>query len=1044
MKYVLMVLSIILFTCVPVSANEESIPLKSIRRPSDDLLFQGNVLSAEQAWKLQNQTPAVDLSLLDPIVSEVWNPEQSNSENENKDELYVNQESTLAFKGTIASNQGLVRFNSVLEDDPTGDGVYTVMLSKTLHTTFLRKNILRKLGFIIPAIKFLPKVKVEFKTKEERDQFLTKSLPEGTYGAPKRWLGIDHETLKDDQLIITLFDVAILKPSQSDHYNVAMGVPSKVLTSRTLRSLILPYALMNLGESVNKFPWNVGQIDNEKLVLPHFFPTARFNATMDDIHWMANRLKEVSENDFKEIVAKSYFPAAVEKVVFEKLKSRRNYLLKLVETEHKAFQVDLEPNLGELLKDGQLTQEDWVGYATRFAHGDPESPFKDFEYFAFAKIQNSVLSNLLDLVNEKLSLFDPTEKRLEFLENEFNEGLEHFVETGEFKEFEMGTWFSPTLDGQLIMSRDIVVGNYMGTDNLVQLADTVGVGVTLGGVLGIENVYEFSSMAINGDITVARTYTHLKPVKTLKETFKEPYKNVIVPLIKRNLAKQFDEMARVKDQDVGELGEDETDPRLEIIEGLLEEINKGLGVGETLIITDRITPKLIGTAGASVMETRVSLSAGVTGVMIKRLQIYRKDASTIQIYEDKGKGRTFLMSVSLSKYVPILRLNQSQMKGKYSVKVTDVNINTDLSDNPHLFTNALGLHQLLDDGSSEMLDVNTKSYLIEGDFKDNMSKFSLLVWKAKYLKGDLDVSVTPENGPTTNYVIMNKESQSGINYQSFVYEVLNYYMGQWFKDLPIRPQIDPETFKNPGQSIFGVSETEGVRFEAREQDGKMGNPLLALSYKKEGWSASKNKLKKYIEDINKDFGFDLFDGSSLENAQGLKLFDINVNINIYEEGIGSLRKLSDSSLSNLARKYARERGGDCRSSRQNNRIRTARTLIECGNLNVLRDKNKACKKEDATSYLSRDHGKCLVELAQQMKKDLEFSDFISLIGNENLYMYGVINGFRSESEILNEPIRSNTLGSIKSKYWNGPVERLKEVLGVQSGEFNGFWIREAL
>jgi len=1045
MKHALMVFSIILLICAPLRANEERIPLNSIRRPSDDLIFKGQVLTAEQAWKLQNEADSVDLSLLDPMDSEVWNPSRSELlSNEKVDDLALSQESTLNFKGTISSNQGLIRFNGQIEQSDDDDGVYTVMMSKTLHTALLRKNLLRKLGYIIPAIKYLPKLKVTFSSIEQRDIFLTKSIPEATYGAPSRWLGFNHNDLKDDQLEITLHDVAVLKPSQSDHYNVAMGVPSKVLTSRTLRSLIIPYALLNLGESVNKFPWNVGQVDNEYLSLPHFFPTARFNATMDDALWMARILKDLKEDDFKEIVRDAFFPKAVEVIVLEKLKARRNALLEILELETNKLSVNLTPDFGELLDDGQLTKEDWKGYATRFAHGDPESPFKDFEYFAFSKIQNSVLSNLVTLVNDKLSVFDPTQERLEFMNDQFQEGLDHFVETGEFMEFGVGTWFSPTLDGKLIMSRDIVVGNYLGTDNLVQLADTVGVGVSLGGVLGIENALEFSSLAVSAEVSVVRTYTHLKPVKTLKESFKEPYKNVIVPLIKRNLAKRFDELAAVKDQEIGELDEDEVDPRLEVIEGLLLEINEGLGVGETLLITDRITPQLMGNGGANIMGTRVSLSAGVSGVFIKRLQIYRKDASTIQIYEDKGKGRTLLMSVAMSKYIPILRLSQSQTKGKYSVEVRDVNISTNLEENPHLFTNALGLHQLFDENSSELLDVNTDSTLIEGEFKDNSSKFSLLVWKAKYLKGNLDVSVTPERGPTANFVILNKESQSGINYQAFVYEVLNYYMGQWFEDLPISPQIDPETYKNPGQSIFGVSETEGTRFEARDNEGVMEYPLLALTYRKEGWSARKRRLKKYIEEINDDFGFTLFDGRSLDNAQGLRLFDINVNINIYDSGIEKLRNLDDDEIKELSREYSRSRSGECGSSRRNNRIRTARTLIECGNLNILRDKNKKCQRLDKSSHLTKEMGQCLVDLAAQMKKDLEFKDFISLIGVDNLYIYGLINGFRTESEILNEPIRSHSMGAIKGKYWNGPIERVKEILGVQSGEFNGLWIRETL
>lgn len=1046
MKSILVVFSVAYLFCSMVSpsiwANDERIPLQSNRRPSDDLVYNGSVLTAEEAWRLQNQNSSVDLSQLNPLVSEVWNPEVA-GEDVNIDELDINSESTLTFKGTIASNKGLTRFNGQL-DDASGDGVYTVVMSKTLHTALLRRNILRKLGFVIPAMKYLSKVNIKFANKEERDYFLTKSVPQGTYGTPNRWLGFDYTELKDDQLTLTLNDVMVLKPKESDHINVAMGVLSKTLTSRTLRSLIVPYALMNLGESVNKFPWKVGKIDNEYLTLPQFFATARFNATMDDVLWMARKVEKLTDKDYQQIVANSHFPAPVAKIVVEKIKSRRNSLLEILKIKTSPLAVNFEPEYEKEIKKGQLVREEWKGYASRFAHGDPDSPFKGFQYFAFSKIQNSILSDLLSYVNSKLSKFDPNEKRFDFFKKQFQDGLDHYVQTGEFKQFGVGTWFSPTLDGKLIMSRDIVVGNYLGTDNLVQLADTIGVGVSLGGVLGIENLMDFTSFSINGQVSAVRTYTHLKPVKTLKASFKEPYRNMIVPLIKRKLAKKFEEMSAIKDEPVPQqLGKDEKDPRIKEIEGLLEEINKGLGVGETLLITDRITPQLLANGGASVMSTKVSLSAGVTGVYIKRLQIYRKDASTIQIYQDKGLGRTLLMSVSLSHYIPILRYSQSQMKGKYKVKLTDVDITSDLSENPHLFTNALGLYQIFDEGSSEVLEVNSNPYTIEGGFKDNLNKYSLLVWKAKYLKGDLDLKVTPKNGKSANFVVLNKESQSGINYQAFVTEVLNYYMGQWFKDKKIIPSIAPETYKNPGQSIFGVSETQGVHFEARERDGKMELPLLSLESKKEGWSASKKRLKKYIEKINKDFGYKLFDERDLDNAKGLKLFNISVNINIYDKGIAVLRKLSDHKLYELSRRYSSERRGECRS-RSRTHIRTARSLIECGNLNILRDKNKTCKRMDRTSELTKDLGGCLVELAQQMKKDLEFSDFISLIGKENLYIYGSINGFRADSEILNDPIPANTLGHIQGKYWNGPVERVKEILGIQSGEFNGFWLRETL
>jgi hypothetical protein len=79
-----------------------------------------------------------------------------------------------------------------------------------------------------------------------------------------------------------------------------------------------------------------------------------------------------------------------------------------------------------------------------------------------------------------------------------------------------------------------------------------------------------------------------------------------------------------------------------------------------------------------------------------------------------------------------------------------------------------------------------------------------------------------------------------------------------------------------------------------------------------------------------------------------------------------------------------------------------------------------------------------------MKKDLDFTDFSELIGKDNIYVFGVINGFRKESEILNAPIRSNSIGRVRGRHWNGPIDQVREVLDFQNGEFQGLWIRETL
>jgi hypothetical protein len=79
-----------------------------------------------------------------------------------------------------------------------------------------------------------------------------------------------------------------------------------------------------------------------------------------------------------------------------------------------------------------------------------------------------------------------------------------------------------------------------------------------------------------------------------------------------------------------------------------------------------------------------------------------------------------------------------------------------------------------------------------------------------------------------------------------------------------------------------------------------------------------------------------------------------------------------------------------------------------------------------------------------MFADLNFEDFKTIIGLNNLYVFATMDGFRQNSEILNDTIYSNTIGKIGSKEWSGPLDVVRELLGLSNGEFSGSWMRESI
>lgn len=1054
------------FSGLNLQAKVDIIPVEDIRLPSNDLVHPDfGVLDPEEAWHLLKEE-GLDLSKLNPTESEIWaNDHQSSSPEQ--DQIPVDSEEVLQFLGPLTSLSGQFRMNVRGKN-----GAFILAFDKTLHTMLLRKNLLRKLGYKIPAIKYLPKAKIKFKDLEEKKQVICRYIPERTFGSYLRWMSREQIIAEDGtnfceieisemgayqnflKLEVNLIDIAATMPSETDHYNVAMGVPPGQQRPRVLRSLLIPYALLDVNESVNKLPWTVGVEDNAGVKLPHF-TIADMNADRYDAIWMLDRMRSLTREDFNQVVDGAYFPAPVATLLKEKLISRYNSLYRVFKLDHEEIAFDSKISQGKLLEDGQIQQEDWPGYASRFAHGPPDSPFQDFGWYLFAEVQSLGIENLVSLANDELSAFNINESRLEWFQGEFKEGLDHFVETGEFLEHEIGTWVSPTLSGNLILSRDIVIGNYLGTDNLVQLADTFGFSFRVGAHIGIEKFAALDwSAAISPGLSLVRTYTHLKPVKTLKESVKEPYQNMIVPFV------QY--MLQSSSQALGHFGEEgmdlETEENKEAITEVFKKIDKYLGVGESVIMTDRLSPNVIVSGRYNIAETRFSFSANQEAITLKRIHLHRKDAKTIQVYIDEGLASATTLNFEIENYIPILRIQNKFQIGQAKMKVTNVNIDQDLEANPKLFEGATAISHLLKSNNEELLEAYQRPFQVTTDFRDWSTKFGIFVWRSKHLRKKGIYEVETPKGNKSEYLQVTDEFQSGLNYRSFAEDLINYAIERFTGDIEdwnYNIDVSGNPWKNPAQTFMGVAKTKSGRFESRleglelaNDDKEIQKPFISITRKKEGWGISEKKLREEIQALNAKYGTTLFDEATVHTTTSLKLYDIAVHLNIYERGIVKLHDLTKSHLESLQDKYRRAGAftGKCETRRRGG-ISLRRggpgiiaRRMECGQFSLLFEKNKQCKNETK----SRDKATCLLKLANLLEEHLKFEDLVGIIGAENFYLYGEVNGFRKDSEILIDPIKSNSLGRIRSREWNGPVEAIRNLLGVQAGEFHGSWIREVL
>lgn len=999
------------------------IPLqKGLRMASDDLIYKDRMLSSREADVLGN-TQGVDLSKLNPRANDLW--DLSATTLDDQKEIAIENNDILSYEGGILSNTGLYRFNAI---PVNGNKVYTIHLDKTLHTMLMRKNLLRALGYKIPAMKYLKKVTIQFNSKFTMENFLKREIPEATLGAADRWASTD--LVSANQLTVTLKDVAITEPNEYDFYNVSMGIPTQTINSRSLRALVIPYSLVDLYESVNKFSWVDGKVDNRSVILSHF-TSNEFATTVDDALWMIERLNKLTRADFQKIVGQAHFPKEVETLLVEKLISRRNSLNKLFSLKAPDIAFNSKITMGTSLKDGKLTQKDFPDYASRFAYGDAESPLEQLRFFLYSKIQSNVIDNVVNKINGEMSIFDLNEKRTEYFQKQFKEGLDHFVQTGELLPIKVGAWYSPVVDVNLLFSRDIILGNYLGTDNLVQPADTFGGSAEIGMFAGVEGLGNDLSGSVKASVSLVRTYSHLKPVKNLKESLKEPYKNMFVGLLKRSLKEKFFSLSELKNLDdkVDENGTSAKDEQRKRIEELFGEIDKRLGVGESLIITDRLVPtaSVRLNLNQGLIGAGIGVSGGVT--VLKRIHLYKKSAKTLQIYDDSGFVKNIDLSFSVNSYITWLRANAKYDKGHYNVNSYMVNLSTDLTENPNLFSNALGVYNVLKSKDFEILDKNNPPVKLDVQFKDKTKGLSLLFWRMKSLSGKTYYDLKAKEGVEGIYFSLEKDFLTGLNPEAFSKQLLNYYLAkEEIEDI----RITEDGNGNPGESLFGRSHTQKLRYEASvDQNKRFVQKFLSYSDVKQGWGMGEKRVKKFMKMVNDKFQHPLFDPGQIDFKK-LRLFNIGYHMNLYNKGIERLHSIKEADILPIEAKYKKERW----CLEEDNRQRTA----YCGDLWALKGVIKKCPKSKDDEAMAD----CSTELFERMLEDLDFNDFRSLVGEDNYYIYGTIDGFREKSEILNDTLYSNTIGKIGSKQWNGPLDVVRELLGLSNGEFSGSWIRSGL
>ncbi|RLA63791.1 MAG: hypothetical protein DRQ88_06950 [Epsilonproteobacteria bacterium] len=1206
MRYTLLVLLILFTSCSnynpgrgptnTVEFDRGLIPTEYGSRPATDLMYDGELLLPDDAHNLYLESEGeFDLSKLNPDdTSILWKNTPAKAYNSKDDMLEIDPKRVMEYEDMVPSRTGRFRYTVSQTNTDGLKKTYIIMSGKQVHNILLRKNLLRKLGYKVPPIKYLKKINLVFSSSIAKEVFFN-DLSSATFGDPTRWIPkyeehrtatdrmvnenfkenygsfldiekkqlvnvgsgkclsrklkkvskylregkcnkflgtnwmvekrdnnlvairspisgkcldlqniskvskarfIEHEchyqknqlfkmeekdgkfTLKvqhsgkclqfrggkilkdrvvqktcknidaqkwtfkkminnDGKLLeaetIEMQDV-IAMPSQDIYYNLALGfLPDQVIRGRRiLNSLLVPFSLVYVPESVNLFNWHAGRIINKQIKV-EFDSAENFTTTFDDAKWITRRILKLKRKDWEQIVYNAHFPLEVQMVLTEKLIARRNHFKNLLRIEDK--NVDFDPNVsyGNTLKKGKLLTENWPGYASRFSFGDPESPLSGSEigHFIGSTLVSQAIGGVIEYVgstwlNNNAMLEEALKNRQEEL---YLNQLTHFFETGEMGKIPVGVFAYPTFGGNIIISRNVVIGSYLGTDNKVQLADVLGFRIHAGVYARVEGIPATIPVSVSGNaqVSYSRTYTHLRPILSFKASFKYPYKNLIVPYLKRKQGHIFEQILN------GKLKNLEAKKRQKAISDAMEVFKKELGVGESLLISDNLVVGGNVNLGASFAQV-IKLTGGIGGnnLTLSRLHILRSDENTIQVYKDLGNVTSLILSFQFKPVVPVLNISLNISKGYAKTKFYKINIQADENKNPDIIKSMTALKGLFLQNSLEATEMIEKPYILKHKFRDVIGKIGITAFKFSGLSGKNEMEIIHPEGARKKFFQSTQITRRGLNFEDFAVEAINGVLGEYTEwDINFSGL---SRGGSPGDTLGGSAFLFGSTYEGELMDpyregirkkGGIETPFGTISQSYRGWSITRTKAEKIINGWNEKYGMEFYPKQVLQQTKKIFLYELALNIFVYEGGLEHFAGLSLEQFEKIANKHT---------------VGRVKKLKALKMINTFKLFEWHLAQKNYESY-----AKYMRKLLSHMDRWMDLEGFKKVLGgDQNFFIYSRIQGFRHEDEAGDTAILSNSIGQFGSAKTQGIMNDMMNRLGMTSSEFYGYWIRNRL
>jgi hypothetical protein len=859
---VLMTLMTLTFTAESSFAQDDTtlVPFDSTEAPANDLIYKGRVIDQDEAVSLKKQ--GVDLSMLEPV------PNDSYGTTRNTNPMPMPAEgATLDYDSFMAGFGGELSFHRVVQ----GKNAYKLDVTTVPHRALMTRALLARLGYNQYALRRYRRLTLKFKSVLSREMFID-SVVKSTVRVPETWI-VDKPANKTT---LTLQDV-VLEPGRTDLFNVYWAALETQFSGgrRALRATLVPISLCGATENLDSYHWTFGRVLNNSLLVsyPHVVPDQRpfDDTTIDDMRWIARKIATLTFDDWKSIVSQADYPADLAELVLNKIIAQRNDLLSKLGIS--ALPLSYDPHVSNnSVKNGQVMREHFDGWSSSFTYGDAADPLNSNEVFNLGIMQaiSSGMESLANFINTKGVIKGVADLQSDHMEKLFEDINRHFQEhPDEPYTQDVQSWGGPTASFGLTADRKVSTGTFFGSNAAIQLVDLIGFSANVGYFRGIDGIRK-AFPGFQANLTVNRTYAHIKQLTSIKRAVKAPAKDFIIPNLLRDLVKILNPPKTPPAAGNGANAEAQASAEVADYTKAVESLLNKIGDGEIFTITDSVAAGV----GAQIQvplqalfpslpvryNQGISFGANTQGMVMRRTTLRRvRDPSTnddyLQVYVQSMNSETGNLSLDFNSWINVAHFGAEKSKAKAKSRVFTIKSDSTRTTSDSKVI-ALSLQSLLRSNSDEKLRSNYPFYSLDHDFKETDWKFSFLFYQTKDLDDHHELRIRPPRESDHPFDPKNFERtlyshrslrRTGWNFTSMVSNIISSATkGQG--------SLSGGSGDNPAYTIYGRAHWTEAYTDAEITDGQDFAPVTVLRETWAGWTISKDSLNKIFDVIDQKLG----------------------------------------------------------------------------------------------------------------------------------------------------------------------------------------------